>query len=108
MVDSFRHVSSSSTYANCAGRRRNDLCSSGVVDWRRSSLAIGALLLASVVPMTLVTIKPVNDVLLDESHAPDSEDTEGLSRQWGPKHLWRSIVSGASFILFLVGNGSGV
>jgi hypothetical protein len=69
---------------------------------------LGALLLASVVPMTLVAIKPVNDVLLDESHDPDSEDTEGLSRQWGPKHLWRSIVSGASFILFLVGNGSGV
>lgn len=62
----------------------------------------GALLLASVIPITLFAIKPINDVLLDPLHDADASDTEDLLRRWGPKHWLRSIVSGVSFILFLI------
>ena len=67
--------------------------------------AIGSLFLVSVIPITLVVIKPINDVLLDESREPDASDTERLLRQWGLRHWWRSIVSGIAFILFLLTYG---
>ncbi len=63
---------------------------------------VGALLLLSVIPITLVFIKPVNDVLLSPDNDPDSENTAALLQQWGPKHWWRTIVSGASFLFYLI------
>ncbi len=63
---------------------------------------IGALLLFSVIPITLIFIKPINDVLLNQDNDPDSVETEKLLKQWGSKHWWRTIVSGTSFILYLV------
>lgn len=67
--------------------------------------AIGSLFLVSVIPITLVVIKPINDVLLDKNRDPDASDTGELLRQWGLKHRWRSIVSGIAFILFLLAHG---
>ncbi len=67
--------------------------------------AIGSLFLVSVIPITLVVIKPINDVLLDESRDPDASDTAGLLRQWSLKHWWRSVMSGIAFILFLLAYG---
>ena len=67
--------------------------------------AIGSLFLVSVIPITLVLIKPINDVLLAENHDPDTSDTAGLLRQWGFKHWWRSVMSGIAFILFLLAYG---
>lgn len=67
---------------------------------------VGSLFLVSVIPITLIVIKPVNDVLLNPEHDPDASDTEGLLRQWGPRHWWRSIVSGVAFVLFLLARGS--
>ena len=67
--------------------------------------AIGSLVLVSVIPITLVVIKPINDVLLDKSRDPDASDTAGLLRQWGFKHWWRSVMSGIAFILFLLAYG---
>ena len=64
--------------------------------------AIGSLFLISVIPITLVVIKPINDVLLDKNRDPDASDTKEFLRQWGLRHWWRSIVSGISFILFLL------
>jgi hypothetical protein len=62
----------------------------------------GALILVSVIPITLLAIKPINDLLLDPAHDPDAADTGALLRRWGPKHLARSIVSGISFVLYLI------
>ncbi len=70
--------------------------------------AIGSLFLLSVIPITLVLIKPINDVLLAENHDPDTSDTVRLLRQWGLRHWWRSIVSGIAFILFLLAYGGSV
>lgn len=67
---------------------------------------VGSLFLVSVIPITLIAIKPVNDVLLNPKHDPDGSDTEGLLRKWGPRHWWRSIVSGVAFVLFLLARAS--
>ncbi len=70
--------------------------------------AIGSLFLISVIPITLVVIKPINDVLLEEHRDPDASGTGELLRQWGLKHWWRSTVSGIAFILFLLAYGFNV
>ena len=77
----------------------------GVIIWGLGGTLlwlIGAIFLVSVIPITLVAIKPINDVLLDPTHSPDASDTESLLKRWGPKHWARSIVSGTSFVLFLI------
>lgn len=77
----------------------------GLVAWYSSSdllWVVGSLLLVSVVPITLIIIKPVNDILLNPDNDPVSSETEALLRSWGPKHWLRTIVSGASFIVFLI------
>ncbi len=63
---------------------------------------VGALFLVSVIPITLIVIKPVNDVLLNPGHDPDAADTEALLERWGLRHWSRSIVSGIAFVLFLL------
>ena len=62
---------------------------------------IGALALISVVPMTLIFIKPTNDALLAPDTDPESEQTARLLEQWGRKHWWRTLLSGAAFLLYL-------
>lgn len=77
----------------------------GMMSWWLSGelvWLIGAVLLFLVVPVTLVFIKPVNDILLDAGREPDAPDTGKLLRQWGPKHRVRSILSGVSFVLYLL------
>jgi len=77
----------------------------GAAAWYSSSNVlwlVGALFLISVVPITLIVIKPINDILLSPENDSNSPETEALLRRWGPKHWLRSIVSGASFIIYLV------
>ncbi len=62
---------------------------------------IGGILLISVVPITLILIKPINDQLLAADNDPDSDHTEQLLKSWGPKHWVRTIVSGLAFLLHL-------
>ena len=76
----------------------------GLAAWYLSSNVLwllGALLLISVVLITLIVIKPVNDILLNSENDPDSTETEALLKQWGPRHWLRTIVSGTSFIIYL-------
>ena len=77
----------------------------GIIVWLQSSdnlWLLGSLLLISVVPITLVLIKPVNDILLAADNDPDSAATGELLERWGPKHWLRTVVSGASFLMYLV------
>jgi hypothetical protein len=63
----------------------------------------GALLLASVIPFTLVVvIMPTDKRLLDESLDPSSAAVPALLAQWGRLHAVRSAASLAAFIIFLV------
>ena len=77
----------------------------GMLVWWSSSSGLfwllGAVLLISVVPITLIFIKPINDVLLSKDNDPDSEDTQTLLMRWGPKHWLRTIVSGIAFLFYL-------
>ena len=68
---------------------------------------IGALLLVSVIPYTLVALKPINDQLLDAAAERTDAETEVLLKRWAPRHAVRSIASGLSFATYLwagVGN----
>ena len=74
----------------------------GLAAWYSSAdilWLVGALLLISVVPITLILI---NDILLNPSNDPDSAETEALLTRWGPKHCLRTIVSVAAFVIYLL------
>ncbi len=61
----------------------------------------GGLLLGAVVPFTLVVILPTNKRLLDPSLDKDSNLAEQLLQRWAALHAVRSVLSLASFLLFL-------
>ena len=63
--------------------------------------AIGALLLVSVIPFTLLVLKPINDQLLDSSADRSDLETEVLLKKWAPRHWVRSVASGLSFAIYL-------
>ena len=66
-----------------------------------SWLAFGALLLGSVVPLTLIVIRPTNVKLLDPGLDSRSRQAEELLTRWGRLHAIRSALSSASFAVFL-------
>lgn len=77
----------------------------GIAVWYQSSdnlWLLGSLLLITVVPITLLAIKPVNDILLAPDNDPDSAETGELLKRWGPKHWLRTVVSGIAFLTYLV------
>lgn len=63
---------------------------------------VAALLMISVVPITLIIIKPINDMLLSDNHVLEHAETEKLLKQWGTKHVFRTVVSGISFFVYLL------
>jgi hypothetical protein len=62
---------------------------------------LGAALLFSVVPFTLLAILPTNRQLLDQSLDRQSNRARELMVRWSRLHAVRTIVSLASLILFL-------
>jgi hypothetical protein len=76
---------------------------SGVVVWFNGwgiLWLVGAFFLISVIPITLIIIKPINDVLLHSDNNPESQDTQNLLARWGQKHWLRTLVSGVAFLLY--------
>jgi hypothetical protein len=67
----------------------------------------GAILLFSVVPTTLVLIKPVNDQLLAPGRDTEATDTEPLLRRWGALHALRTLLSGLATAVLLGALASG-
>jgi len=77
----------------------------GVASWYQTGgmyWIVGAILLISVVPITLLFIKPINDQLLKPDHGIESEQIVALLKQWNPRHWVRSIASFASFLCYLI------
>jgi Domain of unknown function (DUF1772) len=60
-----------------------------------------AVLLGSVVPFTLVAMKPVNDALLQGTDASTVE-LDALLVRWGYLHWARTVASGLAFVTCLV------
>lgn len=81
---------------------------SGLLAWISGSGAswlLGALLLGSVVPLTLLVIKPVGDRLLVPGLDPEAPELPDLLRRWGRLHALRSASSALAFLLFLLARG---
>ena len=79
---------------------------SGLVAWLFGSgmpFLLGAVLLGSVVPFTLIVIFPTNHRLLDPALLPDSGEATDLLASWGRLHAVRSLLSISAFAIELVG-----
>jgi hypothetical protein len=79
-------------------------CAAGIVaGWQRSDLvlALAATLLGAVVPFTLVIMLPTNKRLLNPALDARSPAALALLVRWGRLHAVRSVLGGASFVIFL-------
>lgn len=76
----------------------------GIVAWWLGGVAawlVGALFIGSVVPFTLIVIKPTNAQLMTQGHDPASAETRALLEKWGKLHAVRSVLSLAASLIFL-------
>lgn len=67
-----------------------------LVSWKLSEnilWLVGALLIFAVIPVTLLVIKPTNNLLLDSRRDRTSAETRALLKKWGHLHAVRSILS---------------
>lgn len=77
----------------------------GVAAWLSGDGAawlIGALVIASVIPFTLVVILPTNNRLLEPGRDLASAETRELLEAWGRLHAVRSFLSVVATIVFLI------
>jgi hypothetical protein len=72
--------------------------------WVRADawVALASVLLGLVVPFTLIVILPTNTRLLDPSLDVRGQEAMHLLVRWGRLHAVRSVLSGGSFVVFLV------
>jgi hypothetical protein len=78
---------------------------SSVVAWFQGSgigWLVGGLLLAVLVPYTLLVIKPINRRLLDPGFDPSSAEAARLLSRWGWLHAVRTLLGLAAFVDFVV------
>ncbi|KAA1011356.1 DUF1772 domain-containing protein [Paraburkholderia panacisoli] len=79
-------------------------CIAGIAAWWLGGAAIwlvGALLIGSVVPFTLIIIKPTNAQLLTQGRDLASAETRASLEKWGRLHAVRSVSSLAASLIFL-------
>ena len=79
-------------------------CAAGIVaGWQRSDLVLflAATLLGAVVPFTLAIMLPTNKRLLNPALDARSPAALELLVRWGRLHAVRSVLGGASFVIFL-------
>ena len=63
---------------------------------------LGGLLLAAIVPFTMIVIMPTNKQLLDPTLDKDSELANTLLTRWNQLHAVRSALSTIAFCIFLL------
>ena len=63
---------------------------------------LGALVLLSAWPFTLIVIKPVNDALHATASAAASTQTRRLVERWGGLHAGRSAIGIAATLIYLL------
>ena len=62
---------------------------------------VGAGALFSIVPFSLILVKPLNGPLLDPERDPDTPETIELLKRWDHLHRIRSVAGIAAFAMFL-------
>src|SRR6266566_6925589 len=60
---------------------------------RGTSVLVAAIVLATVVPWTLIVIMPTNKELLNPTRVATTPDTDVLLRKWGRLHVIRTVAS---------------
>jgi hypothetical protein len=78
----------------------------GIVRWAtlgNVSWLIGGLLLAALIPYTLIAIKPTNKRLLDPTLDVDGAEAVSLLCRWGRLHSVRTLVSCVALGIVLSG-----
>ncbi len=76
----------------------------GLAQWRGgsgTSWLVGALLIVSVIPFTLIVILPTNNKLLEPGRDHSSDETQRLLEAWGRLHAVRSVLSVAATLVYL-------
>src|SRR4028118_457802 len=63
---------------------------------------VGGVLLVAVIPYTLVVVFPTNNKLLDPAIEKDPDLVRRLLVRWGRLHTVRSIMSLATFLVFML------
>ena len=61
---------------------------------------VAAILIGSVVPITLIVIRPTNHKLLEPGRDLSTGETRSLLEQWGKLHSIRTAFSVIAFVLF--------
>ena len=78
-------------------------CLNGIVSWVGGAGDLwlsSAILIGTIVPFTLIVIKPVNDALLHNGDA--ALEPGSLLKRWGSLHWARTIASALAFLLCLI------
>jgi uncharacterized membrane protein len=76
----------------------------GLVQWATGggvSWLVGALLIVSVIPFTLVVVMPTNKKLLEPGRDPSAPETRQLLESWGRLHAVRSLASLVATLVYL-------
>ena len=60
---------------------------------RGTSVLVAGIVLATVVPWTLIIIMPTNRQLLDPGRVSTTPDTDVLLKKWGRLHAIRTVAS---------------
>lgn len=70
---------------------------------RGTSTLVAGIVLATVVPFTLIIVMPVNRQLLDETRTAQTPDTDVLLKKWGRLHNIRTV-AGLLALVILAAN----
>jgi anthrone oxygenase-like protein len=70
---------------------------------RGTSVLVAGIVLATVVPWTLIIIMPTNRQLLDPARVSSTPDTDLLLKKWGRLHTIRTVASLLALVI-LAGN----
>ena len=66
------------------------------------STLVAGIVLATVIPYTLIVVKPINQQLLDETRTAQTEDTQVLLEKWGSLHMVRTVASLLALVILAV------
>ncbi len=70
---------------------------------RGISTLVAGIVLATVIPFTLIVMMPINRQLLDETRTAQTPDTEVLLEKWGSLHNVRTVAGLLALVILAAG-----